>query len=284
VTNRLAAEEIGMPRSTKITPAALKEAKKPHNAVYQEIGNLGPIATGEEYKAEIAGVGRSPGKSFPGDVNPDIQKLRESYAVDNFDSKDAVLKVRQLRAASSKNIKAPNAPERNELGYAQRQIADAIENQMERHAVSVGQTDLVERFKASRQALAKIHSVEGALVGNTGDVSAVGLAKQMKRGAPLTGNLRTIADVANEFGEAMRDATKLKNKVPITVLEGGAGVVGAGLTAASHPLVGGAALGGMIARPAVRKFLLSDMYQNKLGAGPRDPLHKPTIDEIESTQ
>lgn len=265
VTNKLAATEIGVPG--KVTRASLSVAKKPHNAVYKEVSELGDVTTTPDYKSEIASIGRTPGKSFQKHSNPEIDGLRSAFMEDTFNSKDAVLKVRQLRASSSKNIRAPNAPEKNELGYAQRQVADAIDNELERTATAQGKGDLVSRFKDARKSLAKIHSVESALVGNTGDVSATRLAKMQQKGVPLSGNLKLIADVADEFGEVTRDATKLKNKVPVTVLEGGVGAAGAVMTAAHNPAVGLPMLGGMVARPAIRKALLSEAYQKRLGKG-----------------
>ena len=262
VTNRLAGEEIGVPG--RLTKGAIAEAKKPHNAVYKEMQGLGDIATDAKYKADIESIGRTPGTSFEKAVNPDLQKLRDAYDEMRFDSKDAVLKIRELRAASTKNIKAPFDPAKNDLGYAQKQIADAIESQMERHAAALGKSDLVTRFRQARQSLAKIRAVESSIRGNTAEVSAPALAKQLERGVPLSGKLKVIADVANEFGEVTREGRKLKNKVPVTVLEGASGALGAGAATLHHPVAGGAALIGMIARPLARKALLSKAYQDRL--------------------
>lgn len=256
ITNKLAADEIGV--KGPITRASLQAAKAPHNAMYDRIGKeLGDITTDEQYHAELEDVGRTPGTSFQNAKSPAIDKLKEAYSEKQFNAADAIQETRKLRAAASKNIKAPFDPERNELGYAQRAISDAIENQMERHGEAIGKGDLIEQFKNSRKSLAKIHSVESSLVGATGDISAHGLAKQARRGAPLSGNLKKIANVADNFPSETRDASKLKNKVPITVLEG---AFGGGAAAFGHP----ALAAGMIARPLTRKILLSDMYQNTL--------------------
>jgi hypothetical protein len=314
-TNRLAGEEIGLKPGERATKLALSAAKKPHNAVYKELSELGEIvnnpaaaaktkaagsvidlstdikaakdapklgsatkgfgkrgaATAEkrppsQYQKEIQAISSS-GESFPRDVNPRIESLKEAYSVDSFSAKEAVLKVRQLRKNATKNIKAPNDPEKNELGFAQQKIANAIENELQREAVKQGKTDLVSRFSQSRQALAKIYAVEAATKGNTGEVSAQALAKQLNRGAPLSGKLKVIADVANEFGEVTRDGTKLKNKVPITVLEGLPALGGAALTAAQHPRIGIPMMAGVAGRPLARKALLSKAYQDTLGKG-----------------
>ena len=247
VTNRLAGEEIGV--KGKLTKGALASAKEPHHAVYKEMQGLGDIPTDQQYASEIKGIGRTPGKSFPKATNPDLEKLRTDYAEPNFDAKDGVLKIRELRAAASKNIRAPFDPAKNELGYAQKQVAQAIESQMERRAAALGKTDLVKRFKDARVSLAKIHNVEDSLVGNTGDVSPKNLSKMQERGQPLSGKLKTIADVHDEFNESMRTAKKVTNKVPITVIDA---------------LTGGS-------RGLVRKLLQHPKVQAKLGTQVKKP-------------
>lgn len=264
VTNKLAGEELGLKNTKVVTPLALKEAKAPHNAVYDEVGQkLGEVVTDNQYKEDLAKVGRTPGTSFPSAKDPAIEQLKTAYSEERFHAADGVQETRKLRAAAKKNIKAHDAPERNELGYAQLQISNAIEAQMERYGQQIGQVDLMNRFRAARQSLAKIHSVENALIGETGDVSASGLAKQLDRGVPLSGKLRMIADTAKKFPEEMRDAEKLRDKTPVTVLEG---VVGMGGAAALHnPLF----LGAMAARPLTRAALKSKRYQHTLANPPQ---------------
>jgi hypothetical protein len=251
VTNRLAGEEIGV--KGKLTKSALKKAKAPHNAVYKEMQSLGDVATDPKYSKDIQSIGRTPGNSFANAKNPDIEKLRTDYDEQRFDSKDGVLKIRELRASANKNIKAPFDPAKNELGYAQKQIANAIEAQMERHAAALGKTDLVTRFKKARQELAKIHNVEDALVGNTGDVSPKKLSKMQERGAPLSGKLKTIADVHDEFNESMRTAKKVPNKVPVTLYDA---------------LTGGG-------RTAVRKLIQHPKFQDRLRSRQAKPAYTP---------
>lgn len=267
-TNKLVNQELGLPDATKLTPQKIRELKSPHNAVYKKVGELGSVVTDDAYIGDIVQIGRAPGKSFSKVKNPDIESLREQYLEQRFDAKDAVLQIRKLRRDGGKNFKNQD-PGKNELGYAQRQVANAIEAQLERHAQSIGQADLVEQFRNSRRELAKINNVEDALNIGTGDISASALAKAKKKGAPLSGNLATIAEVHDAFPSEMRDASKVRNKVPVTVLEGLAGGIGGGVATYAHsPVAGAAALGAVAARPLARKYLLSEAYQKMLSKGP----------------
>lgn len=280
VTNRLAAQEIGAPAGTPLTDTVLDNLRKPLNAVYDKVSNLGQVPTDKAYLAEINGIGRTPGNSFPGVADPDIAALKQNYAVPRFDAGDAVLQIRNLRKNATANYKAAsanqvkNAPMLGELADAQQGIADALENQLERFVGSpadkVGNPALIQQWRDARQGLAKINSVDNAIKEGTTDVSAPALAKQLNKGAPLSGNLKTIADAANAFPISVRDIGAVRNKVPINALEGlmGTGGIGAALLGSPHAAAGLAA--GMIARPMARGALLSRAYQDAL-AGSGNP-------------
>jgi hypothetical protein len=279
-TNRLVNQELGIPDTTKLTPQKIRELKAPHNDVYRQVGELGTVLTDENYLQDVVQIGRAPGKSFSKVKNPDIESLRDQYLEQRFDAKDAVLQIRKLRRDGGKNLKNQD-PGKNELGYAQRQVADAIESQLERHAQLSGQTNLFEQFRNSRQQLAKINSVEDSLNVATGDISAPALAKAKKKGAPLSGNLKTIAEVHDAFPSEMRDAAKVRNKVPLTVVDALAGGIGGGLaTMTQSPIGGAAALGAVAARPLARKILLSKAYQNTLSKGPAPAPAAQTLNNL----
>jgi hypothetical protein len=270
VTNALAAKEIGAPTS-ELTSTILDQLRAKHNAVYKEVAGVGEIPTDSAYLSDVQSIGRTPGESFPGAENAAIAKLKEAYSVPVFDSADAVLHIRKLRAAANKNIKAPFDPEKNDLGYAQKDVADAIESQIERHIYSQtsGVSDLLPRFRSARQSLAKINTVDHAIKEGTTDVSAQDLAKQLNKGAPLSGNLKAIAEAANNFPISIRDATKVRNKVPINALEGLMGGVSLPASVIMHePHLAVAGLTGMAARPLARAGLLSKPYQAAMVPNP----------------
>lgn len=253
-SNRLIREEFELPDGP-ITSAAIANLKKPHNAVYQEVSKLGDVPTSDAFRAEIASVGRTPGKSFQKDINKSVEELKAAYMDESrFSAADAVLKVRELRYKANKNI-GNRDPAAQELGYAQRAIADAIDNQLERHATELGKGDLVSKFRQSRQELARLHSLEAAA--KSGEVSAPVLAKMLDRGVPLSGSLRTIAETAKHFPNVMREGRKLKGNTPVNMAET---FVGLGGAAAFHPGFIAAAF----ARPAARAVLASERYQNSL--------------------
>lgn len=263
-TNKLNAQDIGVKPGERLKQSTLDAAKKPHQQIYKVVEGIGSVPTDAAYKSAINAIGRTPGKSFKGAdrLTPDVAKLRRAYREKQFDSKDAVMHIRQLRADARREFKS-DLPKDNAMAAARLQVATALEEQIDRHAQVMGYTDLIPKFRAARQALAKIATTEDVLVGE--DVSAKKLARLQSLGVPLSGNQKLIADVATEFKEVTRDAHDVKNKTPTGAVEGMMGIGGAVATAMHSPHVGVPLIGGMVARPLVRKALLSDMYQDRLG-------------------
>lgn len=259
VVNALAKDEIGIPQDQPLNASTLKAAKSAPNAVYDAVSKLGDVPTDAQFTADIAKVANRTGSdSFAFDTPAAVDKLKSGYGgIQSFDAGDAVAKVRQLRSDAGRNIKAQD-PEQNAVGYAQRQVADALEAQLERYTQRLSQLpgsgvapDLVTQLRGARMQLAKIHSVEDALDGS--NISAKQLAKQQDRGVPLSGNLRTIADAYQNFDRSLQDVSKIRDSSPFGVLDLGYGAA-AGV---AHP----AAASAVLARPLARAALTSDLYQ-----------------------
>lgn len=254
VVNAKAAKAIGLPENSPVTRQTIERARKPANRTYDEVSKLGAVATDDSWRAEIANVGdRSGNKSFPEDTPADIQKLKDIYgAKAGFDAGDAVAKVRSLRSNGFANI-ALREPEKQALGRAQLGIADALDNQLERHAQSLGQDDLVQRYRDARAQLATIHVVRRALKGS--NVSARALSAQQERGVKLSGDLKTIADSYDVADRSLQDLGKIRDSSPFSVVDLFVGA-GAGL---HNPALAAAA----VARPAARAILASEAYQRR---------------------
>jgi hypothetical protein len=258
--NELAATEIGLEgREDDHEGGSWRASRSKANKPYNAIAQTGVRKTSDAYRQEIRSIGnRTGGESFAGDVPADIVKLKKYYeSRPQFSAQDAVNKIRQLRSEGTKNVKAVNAPEQNAKGYVQRAIADALDNELTRHVESLGKPELATEYKSARVQLAKVHTLEDALDGS--HVSAKSLAQALDRGAPLSGNMELIARAYKEFDRSFQDFGKIRDSNPFSVLDAGAGVVGA---SASPPL-----LAAVLARPAARAVLASDRYQRGLVSG-----------------
>lgn len=261
--NELAATEIGLPEGTKtITQGDLTRLKVAANKPYSELAKTGSRKVSDEFRQEVAAIGdKSGGKSFEGDTPATITNMKEFYGnITKFSAEDAVNKIRKLRRDGYANKSGKYDPEKAAIGDVQLGIADALDNELARHADTLGKPELVANYKAARVQLAKIASVENALRGS--DVSALALARSQKNGAPLSGNLKTIADSASEFEKAFQEVRKIRDQNPLSVVDAAIGVGGAAATL--NPALTAAVL----ARPSVRGFLASDTYQRRfVGSG-----------------
>lgn len=260
-TNQLAKKAIGLAETEEFSQANIAKLKDQYGKPYAELSKLGKAVTDEQFSKDIdaAGSRASTGESFPLAENPAIGELQNAYRVEAFDSGDAVKAVRQLRSDSSKNIKAPNDPEKNAKGYAQRKIADAIEGQLERHAEASGKPELVKEFRHARQQLAKIHDVEDALT-PAGNVDAKILAKKLDKGAPFSDELKTIAETAATYPRSLQATENLRNTSPVGMLQGLIATTAAGAGAIAHSpeamLTGGLAL----VAPAITRKILANRH------------------------
>ena len=277
ITSKAAEDIKTLDKTLPVSDETLDAAAQPYYEKYTAVKNLGKsIPIDGQFKNGVASIGQESADAFPMDSSPALDKLKQAYLQpDSFGSNGAVLKIRQLRKDGNLNI-ASRDPEKMQLGYAQRQIASLIEDQMERYATSRPEgfdaPNVIKDFKHARQQIAKIETLRDSIKPGTNDVSAAYLAKQLNKGAPLSGNMLKIAEAYNNFKPAMQDAGPLRNKVPVNRLDAMVGSAGAGIGAFKHsasPVLGAA--GYILAPPLARKALLSEAYQNSMLPKPMNP-------------
>jgi hypothetical protein len=258
-TDELAKKALGI-TDEKLTDTARRTVRVQANKAYDEVAKTGPRKTSDAYRKEIEAIDDRTGSgSFAEDVPEAVVNLKKYYkSRPGFDAKDAVAKVRQLRKDSRLNQKNQD-PEKQALGHMQQKIAEALDNELERHVADIGKPDLVADYKAARVKLAKLGTVEDALSGT--NVSAKKIHQQWKRGAPLEGELLAIARAYDNFPSVLQEAAKIRGKHPFSVVDYlvAAGSVGG---ATLNP----ALLAGVAARPIARAALASDTYQRNFVA------------------
>lgn len=151
---------------------------------------------------------------------------------------------------------------------AQAQAAQSLD-QIEAIARDAGNTGLVQALKQARVQIAKIHDVERALNVGSGSVDASVLGRALDRGAPLTGELKTIAQFQQAFPSYAREASRIptpgvsKSEALASALLalGGYGAAGpVGAVAGTLPLLSGPARS-LALSPAYQKLMASPQYQ-----------------------
>lgn len=197
----------GLNPDAPLTEGSLRQVIKEAGQGYQAVRNVGQITVGPKYLqtlADVADQASGPAASFPGSkVSPLVGEV-DSLLQPSFDASHAVDKIAELRDAST--VAFQQGDSRLSSGY--RQLAGALEDQIDE---GISQKpgvdpDTIANFRASRVLAAKAHSVLDAFNPERGTISIQSLAKS---DAPLTGNLKTIADFGNMAPKATQDASKV---------------------------------------------------------------------------
>lgn len=234
VTNQLARKALGLADDEPITPELLRDIRSTASEANEHIRTTGKIVTDDIFENGISDVlakYRSASGVSKKLANTDLKELGESFEKE-FDSSDAVDAIQVLRDRASSAF-SKGEPE---LGRGYRAMSKVIEDQVERHLKSIGQSgqDILKQFRDGRQLIAKTFSVEEALNPSTGSVSALKLASQLKNDVPLSGPLKTAAKFGQAFPSAARPVTDSGSVRNTDVLLGGLGAV---LDKSTWPLI-----------------------------------------------
>lgn len=264
VTNKLAAEALGLAPDAKLSPELLQGIRKQAGQAYDAIGQTGVVTPGAGYAQsldDIAAPFLKTAKAFPNAKPSPVLDLVESLKTTSFDAGSAVEKIKQLRTAADDAFRTGNT----DIGRASKAAAGTLEDALEQHLQQIGQPDALQAFREARKLIAKTYTVEKALNPTSGSVDARKLAGQVNKGKPLSGELRQAADFANQFpkaSQAIEGMGSLPQWSPLD-LYGGMGISGIGGAVTGSPL---AALGLTlpIVRAGSRSAVLSPMVQRRL--------------------
>lgn len=256
-TNKLAAEAIGLPGDTVLSPGVLNTVRADAGKAYEALNSAGMITPGPAYSAaldKITAQAKTAAAGFPNaPANPLIAKI-DALRSTQFDASAAVAQTRELRQAAD----AAAASGDKGLASSLRKGSDALEDAIAEHLQQTGQSKLLDDFQAARQQIAKTYSIEKALNAETGTVDAKKLAQQLQKGKPLSGGLESAARFAARFPKAAQTPEVLGSLPGASPLDFAAA---GGMTAASgNPLV----MASVLARPAARSLALSPLVQNRL--------------------
>jgi hypothetical protein len=269
VTNKLVATDLGLSPTQPITQEALAQVRQQAGQVYQQVKQVGTIATDSQYLTDLTKITNASdevAKAFPGATTPAAEKidnLVSSLSQDQFSAAQALEYTKRLRQQASANfsLAARSAdPEARALAQAQSQGADALEEMIGRHLEKAGNPELLQSFQEARTTIAKSYQAQAALKG--GNVNAQRLAQQLQKSKPMSEGFGLVARFADHFG----DATKLpKGGVGVSKLAATVGGSGAliGAMTGNVPLVA-ASVAGSAAPYAVRQSLLSGVGQRVL--------------------
>ena len=256
VTHKLVAKSLGLPEDEVILPEVLKDLRSKAGEAYAKLETIGTITPGKEYTEtlnKISGKAVKAQEGFPNAPASPIIGLVDSLKSKSFDASSAIAKIEDLRNTADKAFSSGDKT----LGRAARDASNLLEDTIEKHLEKTKATELLKDFRDARQLIAKSYSVEKALNPAYGTVDARQLAAQLKRGKPLSDELKTVAQFAGQFPKAAQVTEKMGSLPQISPVDMFAGGIASLLTSP-------AAMAGVAARPALRSAALSGPVQNRL--------------------
>jgi hypothetical protein len=199
-----------------------------------------------------------------------LRNLLDDLSASKWDAKTIVGKVRELRFDAKKNLQSMDDPDKARLGMAQKQVANELENLIERNLSRQGRQGVLDQFKASRRKMAQAFDVGEAMT-PAGNINAEVLGKKAVAGEPLTDELKTIGDAwsLHRKGSMGINPMSLGQRQPLLTpfdLQTAGAALGGGLTGAAlgHPEALLTALL-PLARPALRALSTTGPYQRAIG-------------------
>jgi len=259
VSDRLAKAELGLTPETDLDEITFKRLKQEAYEPYAVFDTIGDVTTSRNYRDKIDAAGgrfANRGKSFGGSRFESIEKEKANYKTMWFNAGEAKDEVRELRRLSRMNLRNYN-PEANALGQTQREISDAIDEELQRVAhLTLKDPHAIDRLRAARVALSKISFVEDSM-GPGGHVRASDYALGIERKMPLSGGLKTIGMTARNFKKDVQSVSTTGETGEFSAIDyllGGSGMV------SGHPKITGL----ILARPVSRWALGTETVQRKM--------------------
>jgi hypothetical protein len=266
IRTQIAPRSVGA--SEPLTPDILATLrKKQGQAGYAPLDSMGAVNWTPEYvdalKAVESRYGRAKALTSSQKV-PEVGQLVDELNVGQMSGKQLNETIKDLRELGNKNaaIMYGQNPSLKQLGKAQISASTALEDLATQNLATQGKQDLIPALRQSRAEIAKTYDLERALNPVTGDVSPSIFAKKIRKGEKLTGDLKTLGEMAAAFPNAFAaDAARIPSpgvsalNIPTAIAAGAAGVAGGGTS--------GAIFGGIpFLRAPARAIITSKPYQS----------------------
>lgn len=232
VTAELAKRAAGMTSDQQLTTATLADAKKPHNAVYNQafdsLPDAVPAASDPQFTSDVNAAGSTPSTLTP--KTDAIDKLKtKALANDTLTPEQLQANISEMRTSGYKNLDSAD-DDTVALGRTQLDMAKAHEGLLDRNLPDDGPVSLTD-VQNARVGLAKINMIQRNMVGE--DVNPAGIAREARGNPAVNGELRLIANL----NDLAPKGAGLPQRAPLP---------GSALTHIGLGLAGGAGIGGHI--------------------------------------
>lgn len=272
VTNSLVKQGLGLSEDAPLNAKTLADVRKEAGQAYERVRSAGTVTADPLYGEaldRIAAPFERAAKDFPEAARKDILDSVKAHNREAFDAGSAVDQIAGLREKAD----AAYAAKDKKGGKAYKDIANAMEEQLGRHLEQSGMSpEALAEFRSARERIAKSYTVEKHL-DQSGNVDAQGLARDLKKGKPLSGEIKAAAEFGSSFPKAAQMPSKIGGvpQSPWDHYAAGATLIGS--IASGHPMLALAAAA-PYTRPLLRKLMTSETYQKNFV---NPPTYSPSV-------
>lgn len=192
--DEIARRELRFPPDAPMTRTTIGNAiEDAFERGYGPIKKVATITTGRKYREALNNIAfkyDQAAKDFPAAQRAEVSELVDSHRVRHYSGEGAIAEIRILRENASKAFKNGDT----ELGKANREVANAIENNIELNLKARKQDVLLSNLRSAREYIAKASDIRDTI--EAGNVNAMDLVNKLENNVPLSGGLKQIAEFA----------------------------------------------------------------------------------------
>ena len=254
----IARRSVGLNEEAPLTRDTYKAVREKEGESYQNIKSLTDQwePTTQWFKA-IDNIGDATTRLIKklkplSDPSGEVDNLKAVLKNNTWNPEECIELSKFLRIKAADFFASSDGKSRA-IGRAYRSADKALAEMIGANLERTGKFELLKQWQDSREVIAITHALEKA-TNEAGHVDMVKLAGQLKRGVPLTGELKSAAEFAGTFPQLSRTPQQIGSVLPIDALDG--------LVAISKGLISS----GLGLRPLTRAVILSKPYQKTLGA------------------
>lgn len=253
-TRAILAKDIGLSPDVPLTIDALQGVRNEAGKAYDALAQAGSLTADKPYAEKLLSLAQSYDKRHAGLDSlkiPQVEAIIREVQRPNMPAGTAVELIKTLREEGFGNKAAQKTSDKY-LGKTQIDVANALEDLIDRNLAQSGNQDLLGAYRAARQTIAKTYTIQKAINPATGAINAGKLVAELRKGKPLSGGTKTVAEAAAAFPKALQEVTtSMPGLSPLDYMGG---------------LIGGQAMGGAgagipLVRPLARGLITSGPYQ-----------------------
>lgn len=197
---------LNLPEGAPLTPDYLSTVRDKYNVAYEEVASLPSVQT----QSTAGGLIKTTGTRDGAEILNELKIARED------------------RNAAERALNNPNLPNRTEIRNEKTALTNKVnqlEVELENLAKLNKRPDLIKQLKQSRQEIAKTYAVENALIRDN-VINPKSLVKQVEKGVPISGELKTAAKFASEYPNVNKAIGETPS--PLSIYDVGATAYGLG--------------------------------------------------------